>query len=78
MVFGSDKPKTVKTVQTKLNIMLKNAQYLETSVNIVPVISGSVQRKPLRFCNTQNIDHLMRSLDMADSIPAETETSAIE
>ena len=78
MLFGSDKPKTVKTVQTKLNIRLNNAQYLEISVNIVPVICGSVQRKPLRFCNSQNIDHLVRSLDMADSIPSETETSAIE
>ena len=78
VTFGSDKPKTVKTVQTKLCIRLNNGQYLEISANIVPVISGSVQRKALRMCNSQNIDHLVRSLDMADTIPSETETSAIE
>ena len=78
MTFGSDKPKTVKTVQTKLSIKLNNGQYLDIVATIVPVLSGSVQRKALRFCNSQNIDHLVRSLDMADSIPSETETSAIE
>ena len=78
VTFGSDKPKTVKTVQTKLCIRLNNGQYLEISANIVPVISGSVQRKALRMCNSQNIDNLVRSLDMADTISSETETSAIE
>ena len=78
VTFGSDKPKTVKIVQTKLCIRLNNGQYLEISANIVPVISGSVQRKALRMCYSQNIDHLVRSLDMADTIPSETETSAIE
>ena len=72
------KQKTVKTVQTKLNIKLNNDQYLEISVSIVPVISGSVQREALKFCKSQNIDHLVRSLDMADTIPSETESAAVE
>ena len=72
VTFGSDKPKTVKTVQTKLRLKLNNGEYLEISANIVPVISGSVQRKALKFCNSQNIEHLVKILDMADSIPSET------
>ena len=75
VTFGSDKP---KTVQTKLCIRLNNDQYLEISANIVPVISESVQRKVLNFFDSQNIDHLVKSLDMADTIPTETESSKIE
>ena len=78
MTFGSDKPKTVKTVQTKWSIRLNNGQYLDISANIVPVISGSVQRKALRFYDSQNIDNLVKSLDMADTIPTKTESSEIE
>ena len=78
VTFGSDKPRIVKTVQTKLSIRLNNDQYLDISANIVPVISGFVQRKALRFYDSQNIDHLVKSLDMADTIPTETESSEIE
>ena len=57
---------------------MNNGQYLVISANIVPVISGSVQRKALRFYDSQNIDHLLKSLDIADTIPTETESSEIE
>ena len=50
VIFGSDKP---KTVLTKLSIRLNNDQYLDISANIVPVISGSAQRKALRFYDSQ-------------------------
>ena len=42
------------------------------------MISVSVQRKALRFYDSQNIDHLVKSLDMADTIPTETESFDIE
>ena len=58
--------------------MLNNGQYLDIRAKIVPVISGSVQRKALRFYDSQNIDLLVKSLDMADTIPTETESSEIE
>ncbi|MCG8049164.1 MAG: hypothetical protein N0E48_26780, partial [Candidatus Thiodiazotropha endolucinida] len=35
-------------------------------------------RKALKFCDSQNIDHLVRSLDMADTIPSETESADVE
>ena len=78
VAFGSDKPKTVKTIQTKLSIKLNNGQYLDISANIVPVISGTVQRKASKFHSSENLDHLVRSLDTADSIPSETESSTVE
>ena len=42
VTFMSDKPKIVKTTQTKLRIKLNNGQYLDINANIVPVISGTV------------------------------------
>ena len=39
------------------------------------VISGTVLRKACRFHSFENLDHFALSLDMADTIPSETETS---
>ena len=78
VTFGSEKPQIIKTVQTKLSLKLKNGQYLEISANIVPVISGTVQRKAMKFCLSENIDHLVSSLELADSIPRESESSSVE
>ena len=78
VTFGSDKPKTLKTVQTKLRMKLNNDQYIDITANIVPVISGTVQRKALTFSSSENLDHLIKSLDLADTIPLETESSQVE
>ena len=78
VTFGSETPKTVTTTQTKLSIQLNTGQHLDVSANIVPFISGSVQRKALNVCSSDNLVHLMRSLDMADTIPSQTESSSVE
>ena len=78
VTFMSDKPKTVKTTQTKLRIKLNNGQYLDVNANIVPVISGTVQRKTLKLFSSNNLDHLVRSLEKADTISSETELSTVE
>ena len=78
VMFGSDKPKTLKTTQTKLKIKLYDSHYLDICANIVPVISGTVQRKGLKLCSSKNVDHLMKSLDMAGTILLETESSKVE
>lgn len=51
---------------------------MDISANIVPVISGSVQRKAVKFYPTENLEHLVKSLDMADTIPTESESSSVE
>ena len=78
VTFGSEKPKSVKTFQTKISLKLKNGQYLDIGANIVPVISGTVQRNAMKLCTSENMQHLVSSLDMADSIPTESESSSIE
>lgn len=78
MTFRCDTPKTVKTTQTRLWIKLNIGQQLDISANIVPFISCSVQRKELKLCSSQNLKYLIKSLDMADTIPSETESSTVE
>ena len=56
VTFGCDRPKTVKTAQTKLSIKLNNGQYLDVTANIVPVISGTVQRKAMTLCSSKNME----------------------
>ena len=42
------------------------------------MICGIVQRKALTFCSSEYLDHLIKSLDLADTIPLETESSQVE
>lgn len=44
----------------------------------MPVISDSVQRKVMKFYPTENLEHLVKSLDMAHTIPTESESSSVE
>ena len=68
----------MKTFQTKLSIKLNNGEYLDINAKIVPVISGIVQRPACQFHSSENLDNLVRSLDRADTIFSETETSTVE
>ena len=68
----------MKTFQTKLSIKLNNGEYLDISAHIVLVISGTVERKACIFHSSETLDHLVRSLDMADTIPSENETSTVD
>ena len=78
VTFGSESAKTIKTTQTKLNIKLKNETYLEVSANIVPVISGSVQRKAMKLKSSENFEHLVSSLELADDVPKMFESSSVD
>ena len=78
VTFGCDKPKLLKTKQTTLCIKLKNGNFLDIVANIVPVISGNVQRGSIKLHSSENFNHLASSLDLADTIPTENETSSVE
>ena len=60
-----------------MSIKLNNGHYLNISANVVPMISGTVQRKALSICHSENFNHPDRSLDMADTIPAEVESANV-
>lgn len=76
--FGSDQPKVIRTPSAKVGIRLKDDQLFYITANIVPSITGTVQRKPVLFAPSENMDYLMSSLDLADSIPLQSEATTIE
>ena len=78
VTFGSDTATTIKTTLTKLSLKLKNGAYLELSANIVPVISGSVQRKAMKINSSENFEHLVSSLELADDVPKIIESSSVD
>ena len=52
-------------------------KYLNLSANIVPTIRGTIQRKSMKL-SSENLEHLVNSVVLADQIPSEEESSTIE
>ena len=78
VTFGSDHPKVIKTSSAKVGIRLKDGQIFYILVNIALNITDMVHRKPILFAQSESMDYLMNSLDLADTIPLESESSTIE
>ena len=47
ITFGADRPKKVKTPQVSLKVKLKDGQFMSISANVVPKITGMIQRRPM-------------------------------
>lgn len=69
VTFGSEKSKLVKT--------RKNGQYMAVTANIVPNITGTITRKPVRLQSPVNFKELTRNLSL-DSIPSESEPITLD
>ena len=78
VTFGSEKPKTIRTPTTVLDIELKDGSTLKINANIVPNITGSIQRRPINLKSLQNWDYLWKESVLADTLPNERESSTIE
>ena len=51
---------------------------MEIKANVVPVISGNIQRKTLDISTRSELDYLVRSVDLTDSLPAKTEATSVD
>jgi len=69
VTFGSDKVKTVKTKTTKICLKLNNVSYMLITANIVTTISGTIQRKPVSSLLSAQMEHLEKSVELADTVP---------
>ena len=76
--FGSQDSKTMRMASTNLYLRLKNGQYMRLSASIVPLISDNIHRKQLDVKVVKNLDHLLCSVDLADTIPKENETTTVD
>ncbi|XP_052771144.1 uncharacterized protein LOC128210829 [Mya arenaria] len=78
VTFGSEKSKVIKTHSTTLKVKLKSGMLMTMSANIVQNISGAIQRNPVNKTQLENLAELTRNLNLADTIPTETETNSLE
>ena len=57
---------------------LKNGKQIQIKINIVPVISGELQRRPLKDLSSDSVKDIIPSVELVDVIPKENETTPVE
>ena len=78
VTFGSKKPQRYKTPTTEVDITLKDGSIITITANIVPSITGNIQRGPITMSSVQDREHLASRYALADTLPCETESASIE
>lgn len=78
VTFGSNNTQTIRTKCANIDVKWKNGDYMWVSVNIVPTISCDLQRRPVSILETKQIKYIVNSVDLADTLPFERESSSIE
>ncbi|XP_053395800.1 uncharacterized protein LOC128555967 [Mercenaria mercenaria] len=78
VTFGSENTKVIKTKSAKISIKLNNGSYMKITANVVPTISGTIQRNPVKQLLTKQMENLVNSVEMADTIPSVKEYSTVE
>ena len=73
--FGSTKPKEFKTPVVEFGLKLKNGQTMNIQANVVPKITGMIQRAPI---NSEQFESLVKEYQLADTLPNELELSTVE
>nr|XP_058965776.1 uncharacterized protein LOC131792425 [Pocillopora verrucosa] len=73
--FNTSKPRQLQTPVTELRLLTKDGSSLHLRVNVVPKITGTLQRACF---DRKKIEHLLKDITLADSIPTSKETASIE
>ena len=73
--FSTSKPRQLQTPVTELRLSMKDGSSLHLRVNVVPKITGTLQRACL---DTKKIEHLLKDISLSDSIPTSKESASIE
>lgn len=78
VTLGNKTSQRLKTKCANVDAKLKNGENILLSVNVVPVISGELQRRPVDVLESETFKHLVGSVELADTLPKENESSSIE
>jgi hypothetical protein len=78
VTFGNTKAKTIKTKYVKVDVRLNNGKYVQITANIVPLISCELQRKPTSDLFSDKVNDILSTVQLADTMPKESESSSIE
>ena len=78
VTFGSKKPQRYRTQTTKVDITLNDRSICTVTANVVPSITGNIQRGPTNLSSVQDRENLVKQYALADTLPCERESSTIE
>jgi hypothetical protein len=62
ITFGSEMPKLIKTFSTNISVRLNNGEYISIVANIVPIISGSIQRRKMDCSSIDHLRHFVKDI----------------
>lgn len=65
------------TASTTISIMLKGGCTMNIHASIVPSITGTILRRPVKCMSLQNWEHQWNEENLADLFPTEIETATI-
>ena len=78
VTFGCDKTKVIKTVPTRFIMKLNCGEEIRLSANIVPNITGTIQRRSVSLLDKKRFEELSKNLVLADNIPKERESDKVD
>ena len=73
--FGTTKPKTIETPIVGIGIILKNGFMIHIKANVVPHVTGSIERKPIEV---KSLRKKIKGYDLADSLPTKVERYRVD
>jgi len=68
VTFGSTKPQHVKTKRTKIKLKLKDGSCVEITANVVHVISGELNRKPVISLQKAGVAQILQRVFRGETV----------
>ena len=62
----------------EFGLKLKNGQTVDIQANVVPKITGMIQRAPINPIYCKQFESLVKEYQVADTLPNELEVSSVE
>ena len=72
--FGTTKPKEIETPIVELGIQLKSGFVMNIKANVVPDVTGEIERRPIK---STDIKKKLLTYQLADNLPASIESNKI-
>ena len=73
--FGTTKPKCIETPVVEVTMILKSGFTMKIKANVVPNITGTIERTPFR---SETIKQTLKQYELADTIPVKKESCNID
>ena len=78
VTFGSTSPKIIKTKSAQLQLKQRDGTLMKITANIVPSITGTIQRQPVTFESKERFKKMIEGFHLADTIPLEKESDTVQ